>query len=118
MSTDRTLATSACSPTSSPERYRWFVRLCIAAIALVVLPAALLHALAFVTGGLSNAGALTFIPLAASFVVWQAAMVFLCMSGREIVARRAKGVALLNALYIGATTAAISLFYLFAAQLS
>lgn len=111
---------SACSTTSSPERYRWFVRLCIAAIALIVLPAALLQGFTLAIGGFSSpfGGVVTFIYLAISFVIWQAAMVFLCLSGREIVARRVKEIAVLNALYVLAMTAAVSLFYLLPARLS
>jgi hypothetical protein len=111
---------SACSTASSPERYRWFVRLCIAAIALIVLPAALLQGLTLAISGFGNPyrGVLTLIHLVTSFVAWQAAMVFLCLSGREIVARRVKEIALLNALYVLAMTAAVSLFYLVPARSS
>ena len=67
---------SACV-TSPPRlsRYRWFVRLCAAAVASAALPAALLHATPSAIGGFGGIAPLAC--LAGSFAIWQAALVFL-----------------------------------------
>jgi len=97
-----------------PGRYRWFARLCATAIALVVLPTALLQATPSPLGAFGGVG--TLICLAASFAIWQAALVFLCMSGREVLVRHIKATAALNTLYVVALTAAVSLFFLLPAH--
>jgi hypothetical protein len=99
---------ASCSTTASPQRYRWFVRLCVAAIALAVLPTALLQGFGSRYGGML---ALVYLP--ASFVLWQAAQVCLCLSGRELVMRNAKAAIALNAAYVLTATAAVSVFFLF-----
>jgi len=97
-----------------PGRYRWFVRLCAAAIVLVVLPTALLQATSSALGGFGGVAAL--ICLAVSFAIWQAALVFLCKSGREVLVQHIKATAAVNTLYIVALTAAVSLFFLLPAH--
>jgi hypothetical protein len=102
---------ASCSTTPSPQRYRWFVRLCVAAIALAVLPTALLQGF-----GSQHGGMLALVYLPVSFVLWQAAQVFLCLSGREVVMRKARSAIGLNVLYVVTATAAVSLFFFFPAR--
>ena len=116
-----TLATTSAPDTPSSSgrnRFKWFVRLCIGAIALVVIPTIALQGPSLILKGISNpySGAYAFIYLPISFAVWQAALVLLYLSGRDTVLRQPKIATALVATYIVAASVAIALFWLFPAR--
>ncbi len=99
--------------------YRWFYRLTILGIAMVVLPTLLLQVPTIVSKGMSNAfaGMLAFLYIPLSFVIWQAALVFLFYAGGIVVRPRIRRVWTLNVMYVGSVAIAVGLFFLFPARL-
>jgi len=114
-----TLATAPAPETASfGLRFRWFVWLSVVAIALVALPTIALQGPTLAIKGVSNPywGAFAFVYMPLSFAVWQAALVFLYLSGRSTVSRKLSTVTYLLGSYVLAATAAIALFWIFPAR--
>jgi hypothetical protein len=118
MSTLVTASTPDTPSSSGRNRFKWFVRLCIGAIALVGIPTIAFQGPSLISKGISNpySGAYAFIYLPLSFAVWQAALVLLYLSGRDTVGRQLKNAAALVASYVVAASVAIALFWLFPAR--
>ena len=116
----QTLATAPTPETiaTSTQRFKWFVRLSVTAIGLVAIPTLALQGPTLILRGFSNpySGAFAFVYLPLSFAVWQAALVFLYLSGRSTITRRVRPVAALLAIYVLTAVGAVALFWLFPAR--
>ena len=88
------------------------------AIAVVVVPTIALQGPTLVLRGFSNpfSGAFAFVYLPLSFALWQAAVVFLYLSGTEARTSHSKVVVTLLASYVLVAAGAIALFWLFPAR--